>query len=177
MPLPLLVDCRLIRQLLIDRCCNLFITSKVGTWGRAKGAAHCGCHCRLWDRDGRSYGIVVAVFVVVFKGVVDGIVSVPVLPCRATDFDRREATSIRFMKELFEGRVRLGGHGLPRVEFLQGEDVGHSEYVDGIRYDLVIGIQEFADALDLLALLESIEEHLRRVAGGHWAAEQGVVSI
>ncbi len=112
-----------------------------------------------------------------WDGVEDVIVSVPVLPCCAAELDCHEATSIRFLEERLEGWVHLGGHGFPRVDFLEGEDVGPRKYADGVRDDLVIGIWELADALDLLALLKSIVEHLRRVAGGHLAAEQGVIFI
>ncbi len=47
--------------------------------------------------------------------------------------------------------------------------------MDGSGNDLIVQIQDLPDLLDLLALLNEVEEHLRRVAGGHGTSKQGVV--
>jgi hypothetical protein len=45
------------------------------------------------------------------------------LPRRGAELDCCKTTPVRFLKELLEGRIRLGGGGFPRVKFLEGEDV------------------------------------------------------
>jgi hypothetical protein len=79
------------------------------------------------------------------------------------------------MKEGLEGWVHLGGRCFPHVKFLEGENVGLEENVDGVCNDLVIGIWRFSNALDVLTLLDMVVEHFRQVGGGYWASEQGVV--
>jgi hypothetical protein len=43
--------------------------------------------------------------------------------------------------------------------------------------DLFLGVWEIANALDFLALLDSVYEHLGQIAGGQWAAEQCVICV
>ena len=43
--------------------------------------------------------------------------------------------------------------------------------------DLLLGVLEVANALDFLALLDSVEEHLGQIVGGHWAAEECVICV
>jgi hypothetical protein len=43
--------------------------------------------------------------------------------------------------------------------------------------DLFLRVWEVANALDFLALFDFVEEHLRQIAGGQWAAEQCVVCV
>jgi hypothetical protein len=83
--------------------------------------------------------------------------------------------SVSFVKECLEGWVRLAGDGLPRIEFFEQEHVGHDENTDSGINDLVVRIQDLPIMLDLLALLNAVEEHLRRVAGGHGTVEQCVL--
>jgi hypothetical protein len=49
------------------------------------------------------------------------------------------------------------------------------EDANGVRDDLLIGIQKFPDTLGFLALLDTVEEHFGRVSRGNWAPEQGVI--
>ncbi len=43
--------------------------------------------------------------------------------------------------------------------------------------DLLLRVWEVADALDFMALLDSVEEHLGQIAGCHWAVEECVVCV
>ncbi len=80
------------------------------------------------------------------------------------------------VKECLEGWVCLAGHQLPCVKFIEQEHVGCDKNTDSGGNDLIIGIRDLPNLLDLLALLNAKEEHLRRVAGGHdGTAEQSVV--
>jgi hypothetical protein len=78
--------------------------------------------------------------------------------------------------ECFEGWIHHGGHCFPRVKFLEGEDVSLDEDANGVCNDLLLRIQKFPNALDFLALLDTVEEHFEQVSGCHWAPEQGVIS-
>jgi hypothetical protein len=79
------------------------------------------------------------------------------------------------VKECLEGWVRLAGDGLPCIKFFEREHVGRDENTDSGINDLVVRIQDLLNMLDLLALLNVLEEHLRRVAGGHGTVEQCVL--
>jgi hypothetical protein len=106
---------------LTDCCRNLRVD---GTGGRSQRAASGGCcGCRLRDQDGCVDNVVIGVVIRCFKCVVDGVVGVTMLPRRGAELDRRKTTPLCFLKEHFEGRIRLGGGGFPRVKFLEGEDV------------------------------------------------------
>ncbi len=72
--------------------------------------------------------------------------------------------------------LAINSHALNSlVKFLEQKHVGRDENTDSGGNDLVIGIQDLLDSLDLLALLNAVEEHLRRVSGGHGTVEQCVV--
>ncbi len=79
------------------------------------------------------------------------------------------------MEEGLEGWICFVGHPLPRIKLLEWEHVGRDKNVDGCGNDLVVQIWDLPDSLDLLALLNGVEEHLRRVAGGQGTPKQGVI--
>jgi hypothetical protein len=85
------------------------------------------------------------------------------------------ALSVHFVEEGLEGRIHFDGHHLPRVKLLEREHVGLDEDADGSGNNLIVQIWELPDLLDLLALLDLVEEHLRRVAEGNGTSKQGVV--
>jgi hypothetical protein len=79
------------------------------------------------------------------------------------------------VEEGLEGWIRFVGHCLPRVKLLEWEYVGCDKNADGRGNDLVVRTWDLPDSLDLLTLLDAVEEHLRRVAGGQGTPTQGVV--
>ncbi len=46
--------------------------------------------------------------------------------------------------------------------------------MDSCGNDLIVQIWDLSNSLDLLALLDAVEEHFRRVAGGHGTSKQSV---
>ncbi len=66
-------------------------------------------------------------------------------------------------------------HHLSHVNLFERGHVGRDENADGSGNDLVVQIWDLPNSLDLLALLDVVEEHLRRVAGGQGTPKQGVI--
>jgi hypothetical protein len=91
------------------------------------------------------------------------------------ELKRHKASSICFVEEGLEGWIHFVGHCLPHVKLLEWEHVGCDKNVDGSGNNLIVQIWDLPDLLDLLALLDAVEEHLRIVAGGHGTSKQGVV--
>ncbi len=79
------------------------------------------------------------------------------------------------MKESLEGWVHLVSHRLPGIKLLEWEHIGRDEDTDSGGNDLAVQIRDLPDPLNLLELLDAVEEHLRRVSGGHGTSEQGVL--
>jgi hypothetical protein len=67
------------------------------------------------------------------------------------------ASTICFVEECLEDQVHLVDCQLPRVKFIEGKHVGSDENVDSSGNDLVVGIRDLPNALDLLALFNAVE--------------------
>jgi hypothetical protein len=89
--------------------------------GNVDGTAR-GCCCCSSLRDS-CYHIVDSI-VSTIKNVVDVLLqAIPVLPLRIAELNCSEVPLVSFVDERLEGRIHLGGHHFPCVEFLEWKNV------------------------------------------------------
>ncbi len=100
---------------------------------------------------------------------------ISLLACRGADVGHYEFTRISTVNECLEDRPHLILDGIPLLKLPHWEDPGLEEEVHRVVHKLRCHIQSGSNNCHFLALLDSVEEHLRGIQGIKFGGEEAVV--